>query len=78
MLMSPKIEIQFTPPVDQSIDQLLTTIGFGFNPGEMKRACRLEVFQLQAKSDAELRLLGLTRDKIVAHVLRRKFPCIPD
>ena len=65
-------KIQFVPSIDPLIDQYLTDVGMGFNPNEMRRYCRREALRLNAKSDAELWLMGLTRDQIPAHVLRHR------
>jgi hypothetical protein len=71
------VEVSFAPPIDPLIDSYLVSVGFGFNPGEMRRICRREAHRLNAKSDAELWLMGLTRDRIPAHVLRHKLTPIP-
>lgn len=73
MASSPQVDVLFAPPIDRMIDQLLVEIGFGFNPAAMKRFCRREALRLNSKTDAELWLIGLTRDQIPAHVLRHKF-----
>lgn len=62
------IDIAFAPPVDAQIDAFLVEMGFGFNPGEMRRRMRREVLRLNARSDAQLALFGLTRREIPAHV----------
>jgi len=62
------------PPVDEQIDQFLASVGFGFNPGEMRRAVRPDALRLSAKSDAELACLGIRRDEIPAYVLRHRLP----
>ncbi|MEM8958311.1 MAG: hypothetical protein AAGC86_10895 [Pseudomonadota bacterium] len=67
-----KTDVFFVPPIDPLIDQYLAAVGLGFNPGEMRRYCRREALRLNAKTDAELSLLGLTRDQIPAHVLRHR------
>lgn len=68
------ISIDFMPPIDPAIDLFLAELGFGFNPGEIRRACRREAYRLNAKSDAELWLIGIRRDQIPAYVLRHRFP----
>lgn len=62
------------PPIDAQIDQFLASVGFGFNPGEMRRAMRPDALRLSAKSDAELACLGIRRDEIPAYVLRHRLP----
>lgn len=62
------------PPIDAQIDQFLASVGFGFNPGEMRRVMRPDALRLNAKSDAELACLGIRRDEIPAYVLRHRLP----
>ncbi len=68
------LELHFTPQIDHLIDLFLASVGFGFNPAEMKRACRREAYRLNAKTDAELWLIGITRDQIPAYVMRHRLP----
>ncbi|MCR9086800.1 MAG: hypothetical protein NXH97_08655 [Rhodobacteraceae bacterium] len=72
MTQQQKIDVCFAPAIDTLIDQYLTSVGMGFNPGEMRRYCRREALRLNAKTDAELSLIGLTREQIPAHVLRHR------
>lgn len=67
-------EISFAPPIDPAIDQCLCTLGFGANPAALRRAIRPEALRLNAKSDAELCLIGIRREDIPAFVLRHRFP----
>ncbi|MGS4943851.1 hypothetical protein ACVDG3_00100 [Meridianimarinicoccus sp. RP-17] len=62
------------PTIDADIDLFLASVGFGFNPGEMRRAMRPDALRLSAKSDAELARLGIRRDEIPAYVLRHRLP----
>jgi hypothetical protein len=62
------------PSIDAQIDLFLAGVGFGFNPGEMRRAIRPDALRLSAKSDAELACLGIRRDEIPAYVLRHRLP----
>lgn len=62
------------PPIDVQIDQFLASVGFGFNPGEMRRVMRPDALRLSAKSDVELACLGIRRDEIPAYVLRHRLP----
>jgi hypothetical protein len=62
------------PTIDAEIDLFLTSVGFGFNPGEMRRAMRPDALRLSARSDAELACLGIRRDEIPAYVLRHRLP----
>ena len=68
------LNLAFVPPIDPLIDEFLAGVGFGFNPGAMRRACRREALKLNARSDAQLALFGITRDQIPAYVLRRPLP----
>ncbi|WP_136442660.1 hypothetical protein [Pacificoceanicola onchidii] len=52
------------------IDTYLASIGFGFNPGRMRRARLGEIIALEAASDAQLADMGLHRDDILPHVFR--------
>jgi len=69
-----RLDIHPMPPVDPMIDEFLADVGFGFNPGEMRRAMRRDVMRLNARSDAQLALFGISRAEIPAYVLRSKFP----
>lgn len=60
--------------IDAEIDLFLASVGFGFNPAEMRRAMRPDALRLSAKSDAELACLGIRRDEIPAFVLRHRLP----
>ena len=66
--------LTFVPPVDPMIDEFLAGVGFGFNPGAMRRECRREALKLNARSDDQLALFGITRDQIPAYVLRHQLP----
>ena len=74
MADAPNIDLVFVPPIDAAIDSFLVGVGFGFNPGQMRRSCRREALRLNAKSDAELSLIGITRGEIPAYVLRHRLP----
>ena len=74
MDQSDDFPLAFVPPVDPLIDAFLAEVGFGFNPGAMRRLCRREALKLNARSDAQLALFGITRDQIPAYVLREQFP----
>ncbi|WP_425098612.1 hypothetical protein [Tropicibacter sp. S64] len=52
------------------IDRYFSTIGFGFNPGQLRRARLREIIALEAATDAQLEAMGLDRDDILPHVFR--------
>lgn len=69
-----EVHFAFTPALDLAIDQFLAGVGFGFNPAQMKRAFRRDALRLNAKSDAELARLGISRADIPAFVMRHRLP----
>lgn len=52
------------------IDYYLSSIGFGFNPGQMRRARLREIIVLETATDDQLRDMGLDRKDILPHVFR--------
>jgi hypothetical protein len=56
--------------VRDRLDRVSAAIGRGFNAVLKARARTGEIERLEAKSDAELAAMGLTRDRIVHHVFR--------
>ncbi len=52
------------------IDQYFVNLGLGVNPAGLRRARLREIVVLEAKSDAELAGMGLTRDDIPRFVFR--------
>lgn len=74
MANSGNVEVLFAPSIDGHFDNFLVRLGFGVNPGGLRRAYRREALRLNTKSDAELALIGITRDQIPAHVMRHRFP----
>ena len=52
------------------IDQYFVNLGLGVNPAGLRRARLREIVVLEAKSDAELAGMGLTRDDILPFVFR--------
>lgn len=69
-----QFDVLFAPSIDLHFDAFLCSLGFGVNPGGLKRAYRREALRLNTKSDAELALIGITREQIPAHVMRHRFP----
>lgn len=71
--MSPTdVDIGFGQPLDPILDQFICELGFGCNPGELKRACRREVARMNMWSDRDLRMLGITRREIPHFVLHHR------
>ncbi|PWR04064.1 hypothetical protein DKT77_03205 [Meridianimarinicoccus roseus] len=68
------VQIAFTPALDLALDQFFAGVGFGFNPAQMRRSIRRDALRLNAKSDAELSRLGISRADIPAYVLRHRLP----
>ncbi|MBV7396835.1 hypothetical protein [Mameliella sediminis] len=52
------------------IDVFLTEVGFGMNPGQLRRARLRQIIALESASDAELARLGIGRDDILPFVFR--------
>ena len=52
------------------IDVFFTELGFGVNPGRLRRARLSQIIALECASDAELARLGIDRDKILPFVFR--------
>ena len=55
------------------LDQFFAGIGQGFNAYATARSRMHQIERLNAKSDAELARMGLTRDEIPRHVFRDLF-----
>lgn len=60
----------FTPETRSRIDAFFKRFGQGMNAYLESRARGAQIEALEAKSDDELARMGLTRDRIVAHVFR--------
>jgi len=69
-----RLDIRPMPPVEPQIDAFLAGVGFGFNPGELRRTIRRDVMRLNARTDAQLALFGITRAQIPAYVCRHRLP----
>lgn len=52
------------------IDQYFATLGFGVNPGGLRRARLRQIIALETASDAQLAAMGLRREDILPHVFR--------
>ncbi len=60
----------FAPETRSRIDAFFSRFGQGMNAYLEARARSPQIEALEAKSDEELARMGLTRDRIVAHVFR--------
>ncbi|MDQ1901473.1 hypothetical protein RAH32_13565 [Paracoccus sp. WLY502] len=60
----------FAPETRGRIDAFFNRLGQGVNVYLEARARSAQIDALEAKTDAELACMGLTRDRIVAHVFR--------
>lgn len=58
-----------------SIDRFFAALGQGFSAYMVARSRSTEIERLNAKSDAELARLGITRDDIPRYVFRDLFYC---
>lgn len=60
----------YSPWLPAAYDAFFTRLGQGLNSYIETRSRRAEIAALEAKSDAELAQLGITRDRIVHYVFR--------
>jgi hypothetical protein len=60
----------FAPETRSRIDAFFNRFGQGVNAYLEARARSAQIEALEAKSDGELAHMGLTRDRILAHVFR--------
>lgn len=60
----------FAPETRSRIDAFFNRFGQGTNAYLEGKARAAQIQALEAKSDGDLALIGLTRDRIVAHVFR--------
>lgn len=60
----------FAPETRSRIDAFFNRFGQGVNAYVESRTRRAQIEALEAKSDEELACMGLTRDRIIAHVFR--------
>ncbi len=68
-----QINLSFAPPLEARVDQFFVTMGMGVNAYSLKQERREILCWLNAKSDAELALMGLARPDIPAFVFRDLF-----
>lgn len=70
--MAPAIT-HFAPATRSRIDAFFNRFGQGVNAYVESRYRQDQIAALEAKSDLELARMGLTRDRIIAHVFRDVF-----
>lgn len=61
---------RISPRIRARLDELTSRMGRSLDNYVDSRSRRAEIEALEAKSDEELARMGLTRDRIVAHVFR--------
>ena len=59
--------------IREKVDAFFATIGQGMNAYMERRSRMGQIQALEAKSDAELAKMGITRERIVHHVFRDLF-----
>lgn len=62
------ITIAFAPPLDARLDAYFAALGQGVNAHTLRQERRDLLLWLNARSDAELARMGLSRAQIPAHV----------
>ena len=67
------IGMTFSPALDARLDHYFLSLGMGVNSFGLRRERRDILAWLNAKSDAELALMGLARPEIPAFVFRDLF-----
>ncbi|MFT4014990.1 MAG: hypothetical protein QM682_16695 [Paracoccus sp. (in: a-proteobacteria)] len=60
----------YSPWLPAAYDKFFAKLGQGLNSYIETRSRRAEIAALEAKSDAELAKMGITRDRIVHYVFR--------
>ncbi len=73
MTEQPRINVAFSPPLAERIDRYFLSMGMGVNAHALTRERRDILLWLNAKSDAELALMGLARAEIPSFVFRDLF-----
>lgn len=67
------INVTFSPPLKARLDLYFTELGLGLNAGALCRERQDILLWLNAKSEAELALMGLSRKDIPAFVFADLF-----
>jgi hypothetical protein len=71
--MREQTPVTFTPALEARLDQYFLSMGMGLNAHLLRRERRDILCWLNAKSDAELALMGIARAEIPAFVFRDLF-----
>lgn len=74
--MSDKVTRLYPTGLAADFDLQLAVLGFGVNPGGLRRRFWRDALRLNTLSDAELAALGLSRADIPGEVLRHRFPSV--
>jgi hypothetical protein len=67
------VHVAFSPGIEARLDSYFLTMGLGLNTHLLRRERREILLWLNAKSDAELAVMGLARPDIPAFVFRDLF-----
>ena len=67
------LDVSFTPALESRLDNYFLSMGLGINAYSLKRERKEILCWFNAKSDAELALIGLHRRDIPAFVFRDLF-----
>lgn len=67
------VHVAFSPGIEARLDAYFLTMGLGLNTHLLRRERREILLWLNAKSDAELAVMGLARPDIPAFVFRDLF-----
>jgi hypothetical protein len=73
MREQPQIDVAFSPGIEDRLDAYFLDLGLGLNTHLLRRERREILLWLNARSDAELALMGLARRDIPAFVFRDLF-----
>ena len=73
MTVQTELQIEFSPPLADRIDRYFVELGLGVNGWRLAHERRDILLWLNARSDADLASMGLTRAGIPAHVFRDLF-----
>ncbi len=73
MTEQPAVSVAFSPPLQARLDRYFLSMGMGVNAYSLKQDRRDILLWLNAKSDAELALMGLARADIPAFVFSDLF-----
>jgi hypothetical protein len=69
----PPVQVAFSPGLEARLDAYFLSMGLGLNTHLLRQERREILLWLNAKSDAELALMGLARPDIPAFIFRDLF-----